>query len=503
MSNIKRALVSLMRQPVKSSIFLILVFILGILISGAISVRHAILHTNQNLRRQMPAVAMVEYDFDFEAALVILEETGEWPMVEVDVLTREIIHEIGDLPQVRTFDYSINLSFDIVAENLDPWLSFAHNEIEHHYRMENGFGVELGISGVATVDFLDIRSNFIELIAGRHFTEEELTAESGDRFPVLLASGFAQTNGLTIGSGFDVRVLIRDKQILEDGRYELDWNSEPTLGAVFPLEVIGIFELIPPPLAEGSDFFEQFVHSSQESRRQHRMYVPNLIAQEILHELVSELPTVDLNDSFQNIFLLHDPLDFEDFAQAVQNMPGNWRAIDYSRGFGDISLAMIHLQDIADLILLMAIIATITMIGLLVLLFLNDRKHEMGVYLALGARKKGIVFQICTEVMILAFIGMTISLFVGNMMARNMTQEILRQELANPRHVNEIDHVHWLEELGYRFSMTHDDMLAAYEIRLGREEVVWFYIAGLGTVFVATILPIIKIVKTNPKKVLL
>ena len=51
--------------------------------------------------------------------------------------------------------------------------------------------------------------------------------------------------------------------------------------------------------------------------------------------------------------------------------------------------------------------------------------------------------------------------------------------------------------------MTHDDMLDAYEIQLGTQEIVWFYVAGLGTVMIATVLPIVKIVKTNPKKVLM
>jgi len=87
-------------------------------------------------------------------------------------------------------------------------------------------------------------------------------------------------------------------------------------------------------------------------------------------------------------------------------------------------------------------------------------------------------------------------------MARNLSQEMLQNELANSIPIERslgLD----LERLGYRFSMTNNDMLDAYEIQLGAREIVWFYVAGLGTVTIATILPIAKIVKTNPKKVLL
>ena len=83
------------------------------------------------------------------------------------------------------------------------------------------------------------------------------------------------------------------------------------------------------------------------------------------------------------------------------------------------------------MILLGAIIATIVIISLLILLFLSDRKHEIGVYLALGSKKKGIIFQIVTEVLILSIIGMTGALFVGNVMASNLSQEMLRNELVN------------------------------------------------------------------------
>lgn len=273
MSNIKRALISLIRQPIKSGIFLILVFILGVLTSGAISVHQAIMNTNQNLRSRMPAVVMIEYDldFDFGAAWLIYEETGYWPYVEEDVLTREEVHAIGDLPQVRTFDYSINITFDLIAEGLEPWV-----DLEGFYflRTESDDGVAVEIGGAGTEDFLDIRANFVELVEGRGFTEEELAIE-GDLFPVLIASGFAQTNGLTLGSVFDIRILVREMIEDEDGSFRIDWHSEPTLGATFPLEVIGIFDPLLAPLNVHSGIGDS-VYSWQASQMQHRMYVSNL-----------------------------------------------------------------------------------------------------------------------------------------------------------------------------------------------------------------------------------
>ena len=510
MNNLKRAFISLSRQPIKSGIFLLLVFMLGILIAGAISVHHAIMHTNHNLRNRMPAVAMIQYshmlDFDPEDALRLYQETGEWQEFMFEPLTREVIREIGSLPQVRFLDYFNIVPSNIVAYGLDPWEDIGG---WHYDRISNGFGVEVEVGGLATVNALDIRASFIELVSGNGFTEEELLIEDSP-FPALIASGFAEVNGLTVGSVFDLRAIVHEWIEFEDGRWDIDLTSEPTLGATFPLEVIGIFDPISGSIPyEGYLGVGHAVNQHQASQLQHRIYVSNLIAQEMLNELFRGSPEDHaenhISGYFYHIFLLNDPLDFEDFADAVQQIPGNndyWRAVDYSRGFDSISVAMVHLQEIADMILLAAIVATAGIISLLILLFLSDRKHEIGVYLALGSKKKDIIFQIVTEVIILSIIGMTCALFVGNFMARNLSQEMLQAELTNSIPIERslgLD----LERLGYRFSMTHDDMLDAYEIQLGTGEIIWFYVAGLGTVMIATILPIVKIVKTNPKKVLL
>ena len=514
MNNLKRAFISLSRQPIKSGIFLLLVFILGVLIAGAISVNHAIMHTNHNLRNRMPAVAMIQYshflDSDPDENWRIYQETGEWPEPVFEPLTREVFHEISNLEQVRYFDYFHTAHSNIIAYGLEQWWDeYGWDE----NRIKYDFGVELNIGGVATVDALEMRADFIELIAGRGFTEEELLVEEGP-FPTLIAAGFAEVNGLSVGSVFDSRVINYEWIEFESdwsSWWDIDPTSEPTLGATFPLEVIGIFDPIlgSLPYEDYSTGVAHRMNQQQASLLQHRIYVSNLVAQEMITEVFKgsseDYASSRIMNYFYHIFILNDPHDFEDFAYAVQQIPGNndyWRAIDYSSGFEHLSVAMIHLQDIADMILLGAIIATIGIISLLVLLFLSDRKHEIGVYLALGSKKKSIVFQIIFEIITLSIIGMTCALFVGNHMARNLSQEMLENELANSmtiQHTQGLD----LERLGYRFSMTHDDMLDAYEIQLGTGEIIWFYVVGLGTVTIATIFPIVKIVKTNPKKVLL
>ena len=69
------------------------------------------------------------------------------------------------------------------------------------------------------------------------------------------------------------------------------------------------------------------------------------------------------------------------------------------------------MSKLSKYVLIVAIIATVLITGLVVLLFLRDRKHELGIYLSLGERRGRVVGQILIEVMVVAFIGIT-SFFV-------------------------------------------------------------------------------------------
>ena len=496
MTLFERSFLSLIRQPVKALIFFMLVFVLSVLIAGTILVHHAILNMDQNLRRRMPAIATVEFNFDFEQALEIYNETGEWPNLEFDLLTPEVIHEIGLLPQVRMFDYSIDLHFGVTGSGLTFWQDPEWQT--PFFRYDQDLGVEFLVQGVSTPHFLDAREGFVELIEGRSFSEDELNSIQTN-FPVLITFDFAKANEFNIGSLFDVQVVVFDR--IEDGGGNVEDRSKPPLvEEIFTLEVIGIINPILPNLAEDATVNEMINAAINRSQANHRIYVPRVLA-EIMFDIRT---THSQNDIlFQNFFLLNDPLEFEDFAREVEKLPGNWRAVDFSRGFSDISTAMTSLQEVVVVTFTIVIGGIILATSLLVLLFLYDRKHEIGVYLALGEKKIKIFLQIVLELISLTLLGMTLALFVGIKLTDSVSREMLRQSLATPTQANVIEESHLLEEIGYRFELTHEEMLANYEIRLDINTILIFYTVGVGTILVSIVFPLFKIVRLSPKKVLL
>lgn len=497
MTKFRRSIISVYRHPLKSGIFLVLVFVLSLLMVGAIIVHSAISNAEQSLRSRMPALTMVEYDWDLDVAEQFFQDTGEWPTE--DSLTRDILYEIGSFPQVRIFDYSINISISgVFAYELVPW---EDGDWIDYFRYTEGFGTAVTISGVGRTSFLEARSDFMELVDGRNFLESEL-GEVSEVHPVLLSFDFAQANNLTIGSTFEVKAVdleYLNQLIIEGDTFRVDDDS--MFKSMFPFQVIGIFE---PEFHHIRADQDEWIFFMERSATNHRMYVPGYVAELMLDRVIGSSQVAMYGDQiFRNMFLLDDSLLFDEFSQMVEGLPGNWRAIDFSQGFDDISVAMTNLQEVADIILILGVGATLLIVSLTVLLFLKDRKYEIGVYLALGEKKRRIISQIVTEVFSLTFVAMTLALFVGRIVAHEMSHDMLRHELENSTSADMPVQAHLLEHLGYRFELSHEEMLEMYVIELNEEVVVLYYVLGMSVILISAGLPIVKTVNMNPKKVLL
>jgi len=478
--------------------------LLGALTAGAITVRQAITNTDANLRRRMPAIMMVE------AANAFNEVTGEWSLEESPILTPALIREIADMRYVEFFDYAISIGWwSVTSPDLIDWyIEGLHIPIMWGNRVPE-YGASIVPRGVSSPDFIEARDGLINLSAGRTFTEAELT-EHSEVIPVMMSTALAEVNGLTVGDIFESRLAIWDTG--ESNEFEgflthEEQGFEAVVDESFTMQIIGLFEAVVPEIPDEMEL--AFPILNQNSRTYHRIYLPNSAAEEMFHLIVygesslgwreeEEMPTI------LNFFTLADPMYRNDFVRAIERLDGDWQVTDLSTGFGEISASMDNISELADFILMGSVGATLLIISLLVLLFLRDRKHEIGVYLAMGDKKGNIIKQIVLELIPLALIGLTLALFIGNIVSANISQEMIRQDLlANPPTQESVQAGGVLERLDYRFTFSHEEMLASYEISLDVLTITMFYGMGIAIVLLSTLIPVILAVNVDPKKLLM
>lgn len=520
MNYLKRTQVSLKRSKWKVLTLFVLVFILGNLISGAVSIQRAVELTERNLRALVPPIVTIQRQFEAQLAyeenyLAHLSREERRAHNDSLVLTPEIVSQLSKLNAVvetEIYVFSSMDSFDLERVADHPFLEAPF----HDYSL-----AQFHIKGVNRPQFGDLNMGLVEILYGRTFTDEELL-ETGLRQVAIVSQAFAEANGLMVGSQFTLENNLYDFSQVDDqftGRNPGNILQQE----IYEFEIIGIFGLI-NELTTGDEWFDDVL--SNELYNQ--VYVPMEVAiaanrfqiESLVQQFGSDWNW--LRDEFEAnsvhignnpTFLLRDPLEIDSFREeALAILPNFWEVVDLSAAYGDIAVAMSNMNWIATLIRLISIGACIIILTLLVLLALNDRKHEIGIYMALGEKKSKIISQFWLEILLVSMAALLVSLFTGNVLASNLSEHMLREQVvaqqeerAYRRFVEGRGHASGEDRLSF-FSPGYfdvDEMMAEYHLGMDGDVIITFLLTGFSILTLSSAIPLIYLTSINPKKVLM
>ena len=556
MNFFNRAIASISRRPGKTIILLILVFILGSVIAGAISVEGAISNTDANLRRNMQPIVSINSDWE---AFNDSPESQEWRELteswtwedwdyfwdnfdiddpnqlqspQMEQLTPDHLRAAGALPQVAHFDFMIRTWIEGIG--------LARYDGGNDWSNPEGVPNQFTIRGTNTTEFVIFTEGMYTLTQGRQFAPDELIPGQ-ETAPVIISEELAMQNNLQLGSTINLMRPVQFPSDPEgDGWSDGCWTWGPEcftdefIFAWVPMNlvVVGLFD-IPEDEAASNDPWGG--GDWQRIDNLNGLYVPNWIIEENEREVQRrgieawdyvdfETPPwleehanwIEDEDNMRfnllPIFILEDPLLIDEFREAIADViPPFWVVEDLSSTFDDIASSMETMQNIANWILYVSIGATLLILSLLITLFLRDRRYEMGVYLALGEKKGRIILQILLEVVVTSFVGITFAVFAGNIISSQISSNMLMNEITAQREANNDPwgggwSSNWsiLDEIGIPTTeLSISEMMEAFEVRLSLYTVGLFYGVGLGAVILSTVVPIIFVVSLNPKKVLM
>jgi len=513
MNFLKRAKTSILRSPGKSAILLILVFTLGTIIAGALAVEGAVTSTEENLRRNMPAV--VSIGIDEQQVMDYIRASDSLGMPTITGLTADLIRSIGALPYVRDFNYSIetwlaSLELDNYIPNIEALPAGLFDDTPSMF----------DIAGLSSTNLIPLNEGVIDLVDGRMLTEAEIASPS-ETVAVLVSSTFAQMNHLSVGSIFTLSNKVPQLQETWSSSSNNEMWLEENLLAYesYEFEIVGLFDVVDNEISDND--MNDVIVMGQGQSMYNQIYAPNwftekaerfrTLAQQNQEEMDAEEPALT------SIFILEDPREIEDFRQAVEPMLPDFIGIDdLTNTFEAISTSMSTLLEIADWILWIAIGATFLILSLLLTLFLRDRRYEMGIYLALGEKKGKIISQVLLEVLAISIVGVSIAVFAGTAISSNLSRMMLQNTLtaeptsggvgggSGPVMMLAIPGSASLDALGFaQEALTVDEMMSAFDISLNGETILLFYTIGLIAVVVSTLIPIAYITKLSPKKILM
>lgn len=475
MNFLKRAFLSLVRRKGKSLILLVIIFILSNVMAGSIAIGQASNNVEKTIKLQLGANASVELDWEK------MQDWTEEQLNSLEYITPEMADKIGGLSYVKYYDYSSETYINSTTlTQYDPNM------------VEVPTISYFPIKGVQYAPILDIVNGNATLVNGRTFNESEITNAD---YVALISDKVAELNNIFVG---DVIYLQNTFSI---------WKEDNTVEEVkrdIALEVIGIFT---PKVEQSEENNGGWIDYTPFNR----IYVPNGVVH-AENRWMNEQYAIAYPDSNIKIdqiyitptFVLNNPEDVESFRTEAKNLlPDYYKVTVSSDAYDSVAGPIKFIGSLSNIILYVAIGATILILSLVVILFLRDRKHELGIYLSLGESKSKVVGQILIEVLSIAIIAITLSLLTGNSIAESTSQSMmdLRNEITGNTDNGGVIY----KDMGYypTNGVTEDDVLEAYKIEFSWDYVLILYGVGLGTVLLSSIAPMIYILRLKPKKIMM
>ncbi|WP_078551574.1 ABC transporter permease [Bacillus alkalicellulosilyticus] len=489
-----RGLLSIIRKKGKSIILFAIIFILGNLIAGAISIQQATNIVEGTVKERLGTAAIIVWDslkYDEYFNSLSDEEMMNFDY-DPENIGVDLIKQVGELKYVKYYDYTTRTS--IASNQLE---SVKDEMNDSNYSVE-GYDMDFRLKGTNYAPILDFEEGKSQLVDGRVFTQEEL---ENDSTVAVISKKLAETNNLHVGDSLVLTTLVTRVTDFFTGEQEI-YSSRDIV-----LEVIGIFEPmnISPENAR-SDRMWYFL----DTELQNTIYVSNGIVSSETRYGIEKMMELDKDyaemmgdreyeDYFEPMFILNSTDDVEAFKEEVMPLLPKFYSVKTATDqYDNISGPIKSMTKFSGYVLIVSIISSILIIGLVVLLFLRDRKRELGIYLSLGESRGRVVGQILIEVMIIALIGIAMSLFTGHLLASGVSDTLMKNNTGSQSN----DEFYYYNEI-FHTDLSNTDVLDTYQVSLSFTYILLFLGVGLATVLLSTIVPLIYIVRLNPKKILM
>jgi len=518
MKSIFRIKANIFQQKRKVFLLMSSIIVMGVFISGSIVIEQSVNNVVTYLRRSIPAVVGVTPNFE------------SFETIDSSLISRDIIAQIGSLPYVRSYDYTIIYNaFGSYREYVLDKLINDQYEPREYYQFR--------LFGVSSPEVIFIENGMYELVAGRHFLIDEIDIQNrAEIAPIIISRQFAEINDLWIDSIVELfhSITISPYPIPAEPilvfNLEDVWNHPYNVygNYYYSFEVVGIFEftrqlpdlywrihdyehiyqLIQADLANHQSMINLFFAPSWRVYDMRLREFENILLFERIFDLSpirgSHIPAItNIERSFDPFWVLYDVQYIDRFISEVNLIiePLGYQAQDLSGIVAAAILATNNLRSIANRFVWIASGGMIIAATLILLLYVHEKQREIGIYLALGERKKKIIASVLMEVLLIATTGLIIAFLLGINIAPIVSRNMFHNQLV----ANERDPFHFpdmIELVGFGQEMTSVEIMEIFEITLDFTTIITFFLIGSVVIVISTIAPVIYMLELSPKDIL-
>lgn len=162
-----------------------------------------------------------------------------------------------------------------------------------------------------------------------------------------------------------------------------------------------------------------------------------------------------------------------------------------------------NVASFAKILVAIVVVAGALIIMLILMLWIKERTYETGILLSLGESKFKIVMQYALEVMLIAIVAFTLSIFSGKIISEKVGDILLEKELSTISE-EKTEHKGMNEE---KFEMmegqnANTDVISEIDVSINFEIIMKLYGFGILIVLISSVIPTMLVFRYKPKKIL-
>ena len=211
------------------------------------------------------------------------------------------------------------------------------------------------------------------------------------------------------------------------------------------------------------------------------------------------------NEIYQNVtFFAKDISTMGKVLEQAKKLPVDWKMYQLTKSEQELAGITSTLSGIYGLVFGVMVLGMVIGVGVLALvlfLWINERRKEVGVLLAVGASKTKIVLQFCLEILMI-FVSFGLSYFTSRAVAQNIGNDLVAQASKNTtKEINQ-------SLRGGNFGADADSSVSTktidhIEVKVEPKLLVGTGVFGVIVIIISVLIAATPILKLNPKKLLM
>ena len=415
MNFLKRAILAVTRRKGRTLIMFIIFAAIANMVLAGLAIQHATEYASVQARQKLGGQLTLSFNMQ-NAFQQARSAGGQRPNIQRQPVTEAMVKTVAGQKNIVGYNDIVNangvaqgfkavVTDDQTQQNNSTSGSQSEGPAGFGGRSDSGGSYvmpDVTVTGVSSSKLVDTFSNgSAKMVSGR-----AITPEDGDKMVALVEKNLAEQNSLKVGSKIKIKATMTDN------------TTEYT--------IVGIYEA-----TSSSSSTEQGMRNLPFTEPYNRIYVDYKSA--IPLKTVSTDTGLQSGGIDQTVFFVDDPKNIELVKADTKAMNIDWSKftldandIAYKQMMGPIE----NVASFSMTVVYIVAIAGAVILTLIMMLSVKERMYETGVLLSMGEGKMKIIAQYVAEVLMIALVAFSLSLFTGEFISQGVGNSLLERQIT-------------------------------------------------------------------------